>query len=195
MRLSIFKNVLARSPQETELDDIVRIMQTSERLCSLCERRNMLMKEGKKAEADDIKKGMIPAFAPAAMMYEGKGRMNVTGLTDLCFLDIDHVTDEQILAAKGILRNDNHIVLVARSISNDGLHILVRYELQGMEQPWIATMGRNRMNHTYGSVFKRCADIIWMPFVCQLTSRVRTWSACLSSPMTQNYTIIQRLYL
>lgn len=76
MRLSIFRNILAKSPQETELDDIVRIMRTSERFRSLCERRNMLMKDGKKAEADDIKKGMIPAFAPAAMMYDGKGRIN-----------------------------------------------------------------------------------------------------------------------
>jgi hypothetical protein len=70
-------------------------------------------------------------------MYNGKARRDVTGLTDLCFLDIDHATDDEIERVMSLLRNDNHVVLASRSISNDGLHILIKYSFKDKEQPWI----------------------------------------------------------
>lgn len=112
-------------------------MRSSERLHQLCERRKELLKDGNKREADLLKKNLIPAFAPCAIMYNGKARRDVTGLTDLCFLDIDHATDDEIERVMSLLRNDNHVVLASRSISNDGLHILIKYSFKDKEQPWI----------------------------------------------------------
>lgn len=141
-------------PSDKELDDIVLEMKTGEGLRLRCEHINILNKKGKAKEAKVLKQKSLPAFAPAALLYDSKARGNVTGLTDLCFLDIDHITDEQIEAAMALLRNDPHVVLAVRSTSVHGLHVLVRYKLEGVEHPWIGNMGTNRMNHTYGSVFK-----------------------------------------
>lgn len=33
MRLCIFRNLIAKYPQETDLDDIIRMMRNSKRLC------------------------------------------------------------------------------------------------------------------------------------------------------------------
>ena len=154
MQLCVFKKVTIKMPSDVELDDIVNEMKASEGLRLRCEHINILLKKGKVKEAKELKQKTLPAFAPAALLYDGKGRGNVTGLTDLCFLDIDHITEEQIATAMLLLRNDPHVVLAVRSSSTLGLHILVRYKLDGIEHPWVGNMGTNRMNHTYGSVFK-----------------------------------------
>ena len=154
MRLNIFSNLVAKYPQETNLDDIVRIMRNSEKLHSLCHQRVKLIANGKKEEAELIKKKQIPAFAPCAYMIDGKSRNHVIGLTDLCFLEIDHITEEQIQTAKGILSKDEHVMLALRSISGDGLHFLIRYGFYDMEQPSYGNTRRGRMNYIYGAVFK-----------------------------------------
>ena len=69
---------------------------------------------------------LFPAFAPCAIFYDGKGRENVVGLTDLCFLDIDHIKEGQIREAMKNLNDDPHVVMASRSLSNEGLHILIR---------------------------------------------------------------------
>lgn len=154
MRLCIFSNLMAKYPQETDLKDIVRMMRNSERLQSLCERRRELLATNRREDADRIKKKLIPAFCPGSFLIDGKGRNNVIGLTDLCFLETDHISEEQISKVMESLREDCHIVLCLRSISGDGLHFLVRYRFKDMEQPSYRSMGKNRMNHTYGAVFK-----------------------------------------
>ena len=167
MKLSTFKKVTLKMPSDTELDDIINEMKANEGLRLRCEHFNILLKKGKVKEAKELKKKSLPAFAPAALLFDGKARGNVTGLTDFCFLDIDHITDEQIETAMALLRNDPHVVLTVRSTSVLGLHILVRYKLNGIEHPWIGNMGTNRMNHTYGSVFKTMRnhyqDILQLP--------------------------------
>lgn len=154
MRLNIFSNLMAKYPQETSLEDIVRIMRTSKRLKSLCNQRVNHIAAGRKDSADKIKRKQIPAFAPGALLYDGKGRKNVLGLTNLCFLESDHINEDELVKAKELLSKDNHVVLVARSVSGDGIHFLVKYGFKDMEQPSYKNMGINRMNHTYGAVFK-----------------------------------------
>ena len=154
MKLSIFKCLKSNKQKETSLDDIVRIMRSSEHLRSICERRRELLQSGNKEEADFVKQALLPAFAPCAFLYGGRARTDVTGLTNLCFLDIDHITDEKIEKSMSILRNDIHTVLAARSVSNDGLHILARYCFKDMEQPWVGTMSQVRMNDVYGCVYR-----------------------------------------
>ena len=153
MRLCIFSNLMAKYPRETDLNDIVKMMRSSERLQSLCEQRRELLAKEKRVDADRIKKKMIPAFCPGAFLFDGKGRNNVIGLTDLCFLETDHISEKRISKAMELLRKDCHTVLCLRSISGDGLHLIVRYRFKDMEQPSYHNMGKNRMNHTYGAVF------------------------------------------
>ena len=154
MRVSIFNNVVASEPQDTELYMIAYMMQTSEKLRSLCEQRRELLAKNNREEADRIKKKKIPAFCPGAFLFDGKGRDNVIGLTDLCFLETDHIDETLIANAKTILNNDPHVVLCYQSISGDGLHLIVKYKFKNLEHPSYHNMGLNRMNHTYGAVFK-----------------------------------------
>ena len=154
MQVNIFSCLKDKTPKDTTLDNVVRIMRSSELLRQLCERRKELLKDGNKIEADIIKKGKIPAFAPCVLLYGGKRREDVLGLTDLCFLDFDHITDDEIERSISILSNDSHVVLAARSISSDGLHVLIRYSFKDMEYPRIGMMSQVRMNFVYGCVYR-----------------------------------------
>ena len=155
MRVTIFKSVKASWPQETELDDIVRIMRSSQKICLYTQTCRQYMAKANKMEAEKIKTTRFPAFAPCAFFYEGKARKDVIGLTDLCFLDIDHIKDERFInEAMDILCNDPYVLMASRSVSNKGLHILIRYQLNGMEEPpQRTTMAPNEMQDIYGAVY------------------------------------------
>ena len=153
MKLPIFSKITAKFPQETDLDEIVCAIRESKRISSFCEERRKLLAKGKKNQADNIKKTKIPAFCPGAFLFGGKGRNNVIGLTNLCFLETDHISEDSILKAKGILCKDSHIVLCYKSMSDNGLHFLVKYIFKNMDTPSYKIMGLDRMNHTYGAVF------------------------------------------
>jgi len=159
MRVTIFKNVKASWPQETELDDIVRIMMSSPKICERTQTCRQYLAKGDKKEADKIKISSFPAFAPCASFYEGKARGNAIGLTDLCYLDIDHIENERLInEALDILRNDPNVVMASRSVSGRGLHILVRYQLKGFEIPPQRTkMTPKTMQKVYGEVFEYLA--------------------------------------
>ena len=136
MRVTIFYNVVAAKPQETELDKIAYMMQFSQEICARTQTYRQYLGWGKKEKAKKIKITRFPAFCPSAIMYDGKARQNVMGLTDLCFLDIDHVeNDKKIEEALNRLRKDKNVVMASKSVSGKGLHILIRYRLKDMETP------------------------------------------------------------
>ena len=153
MRLCIFKCVMSKYPQETELDDIVRIMRTSNRLRALCEKYRHISGKGQKREKRNFKIKEIPAFIPSSLVFEGKGHRNVIGLTNLCYMDIDHLNVKQIDETMEVLRQDEHVVLAMRSMSGNGLHFMVKYGFKDMEQPQITTMSANKMVKAYIPVF------------------------------------------
>lgn len=153
MRLCIFSCLMAKFPKETELDNIVRVMRTSQKLRTLCEEYRKFDAEGNKQGKLRIKRKEIPAFAPSALLYDGKGHHNIIGLTDLCYMDLDNLNDEQINMAMELLRKDDHVVLAMRSMSYKGLHFLVRYRFKDKDQPQITTMSYKRMAVTYSAVF------------------------------------------
>ncbi len=153
MKLCIFNSLLSKYPQETELDSIVKVMRTSKKLFMLCEDYKKLDVEGDIKGKLKIKRKEIPAFVPSALLYGGKGHRNVIGLTDLCFMDIDGLDEEQINTAMKSLKDDEHIVLALRSMSGKGLHFLVRYRFKDKEQPQIVNMSYIRMALTYTAVF------------------------------------------
>ena len=141
MRVSIFYNVVAVKPQETELDKVAYMMSFSQELSHRTQIYRDYKRRGRKEKAKEIKITRFPAFCPCAILYDGKARQNVMGLTDLCFL-------------VNILRNDRHVVMASRSVSGEGLHILIRYQLKEMELPPQRTsMTPNKMQKLYGKVF------------------------------------------
>lgn len=144
---------MAKYPKDTELDDIVRVMRSSQKLRSLCEEYRKYDDQGNRQGKLRIKREKTPAFVPSALLYEGKGHRNIIGLTDLCFMDIDGLNEEQINEAMKSLREDEHVVLALRSMSGKGVHFLIRYRFKDKEQPQINTMSYIRMSLTYSAVF------------------------------------------
>jgi hypothetical protein len=157
MEVTIFKNLHAAKPQRTPLEKIVEMIKTSPLLKEYTLEARRLYAAGEKEKGDSIKKNLLPAFAPAGYLLDGKGRDNLIGLTGLCFIDIDHVDEDHVKTSMALLREDEHVLLAARSISGKGLHILVPYSLwkEDPTAPLPATPGK--MNQTYGSVFKSTA--------------------------------------
>ena len=98
-----------------------------------------------------MKKNKFAAFAPCAIFSNGKARENVTGLTDLCYLDFDNIKDEkQLIDVMNILRNDKNVLLASRSVSNDGLHVLISYKLKDMD---LSSMTPDELEEVYEDVY------------------------------------------
>lgn len=160
MRLNIYKSLTASWPQEKELVKIVYSMMCNQEV-GLSTRlyRNFFASDSKDA-AVQMKRTKFAAFAPCATFSEGKGRENVTRLTDLCYLDFDNIKEEKRLVdAMSILRNDKNVLLASRSVSNEGLHILIPYKLKDMEQPpKRESITPDEMQELYANVYNYLAD-------------------------------------
>ena len=161
MRVNIFKNVVAARPQETELDKIVYMMEFSQELCTRTQVYRQNLAWGHKKKVKTMKITRFPAFTPCVVLYEGKTRQNVIGLTDLCFLDIDHIDKEKkIEEVLNNLRNDKNVVLASRSVSGDGVHILIRYQQKDKETPpQRTTMSADEMQELYGKIYDHLAVV------------------------------------
>ncbi|MBR1667134.1 MAG: hypothetical protein IJ693_02520 [Bacteroidaceae bacterium] len=159
MRVSIFYNAVATKPQETELDKIAYMMSFSQELSQRTRIYRDYLGWDKRDKAKKMKITRFPAFCPCAILYGGKARQDVMGLTDLCFLDIDHIDDiKKLREAMSVLQGDKHVVMASRSLSDDGLHILIRYQLKDMEAPPQRTkMSAAKMQKLYRKVYDHLA--------------------------------------
>ena len=167
MRVSIFKCVKASIPLETELDKIVHMMCFSPELSERTQMYRQYLEWSRKNKRNNNYKRRLksqkttrfPAFAPCAKLNGGSARKNVTELTDLCYLDIDHINEaKQIREAMEILRNDPNVVMASMSVSGIGLHILVRYQLKGLDAPKRSNkMTVKRMQEIYAQVYGHLA--------------------------------------
>lgn len=155
MRVNIFKSVKASWPEETELDRIVCMMQSSQEISLRTLLYRKYRASGNKAEAEQMKITRFPAYAPCALFDDRKGREYVIGLTDLCYLDFDNVKEEtRLIDAMETLRNDRSVLMASRSVSGEGLHILIRYKQKGMElPPQRVSMTPDEMQEMYSEVY------------------------------------------
>lgn len=63
-----------------------------------------------------------------------------------------------IVDAMNILRNDENVLMASRSISGDGLHILIRYRLKDNETEKVEEfLSPKDMHELYDKVFRRLA--------------------------------------
>ena len=173
MEVSILRSLHATKVQSTTLEKIVRITQTSFMLKSLTERARKHYKTGEKAKGDRIKKLLLPAFAPAGYLLDGKGRNNLVGLTGLCFIDIDHGVGVSVRRCKEKLVLDNHVLFASKSISGKGLHIIVPYTL--LRDDSFASLPRDpkSLNQIYGKVFDVIAAFYRQLLVVPIDEAVR----------------------
>ena len=160
MRLKIFKSVTASWPQEKELVKIVYSMMSNQDVYLSTELYRSFLASDNSDAANQMKITKFAVFAPCAIFTDGKERKDVTGLTDLCYLDFDNIKEEQrLIDAMNILRNDKKVLLASRSVSNEGLHVLIPYKLKDMEQPpQRKSMTPDEMQDVYANVYNNLAD-------------------------------------
>lgn len=99
----------------------------------------------------------MPAFAPAAILDSGKSKEDVIDLTGLCFLDIDHISEEDTKKTVMILSKDPFTRLASISVSGKGVHLLVRYTVDFgyYDYPFISSP--EKLRKLYKGVFIQLA--------------------------------------
>ena len=168
MDICIFKNLLTVKPQLTSLEKIVEIIKTSPLLKEYTLKAREYHATGAKKKINSIKKKELPAFAPAGLFFDGKGRINLIGLTGLCFIDIDHFSEEQVESAMATLRKDDNVLLATKSLSGNGFHILVPYTLRRDDSVTPLPMTTRFMCRLYRSIFTLVADKYGELLGCQI---------------------------
>ncbi len=155
MKFNIFDNLSSRYVEKvSSLDTLVTVMRKSLRLKQLCETYQELLVKQDIEGANRMKKKKVPAFAPCVFLYGGKSRDNVVGLTGYGIIDIDHIDEAHIMQIFDILSKEPHVVLVVRSISNQGVHIIFRYKFKNIDMPKRVKMSPEKMNKIYVGVVK-----------------------------------------
>ncbi len=160
MRVNFFKNMYALWPHEKEFVKIVYSMMTSEELLLRTNLYRSYWASGNKEATEKMRSGKFAGFAPSVIFSEGKEKVNVKGLTDLCFLSFYNIKEEkQFIDAMEILRKDSNVLMASRSISNEGLHILIPYKLKDSEMLLQQdAMTQDEMEDIYIKVYNYLAD-------------------------------------
>lgn len=109
--------------------------------------------KGRKGKGDNIKLTQLPAFAPAAILQDGKKKEHVIDLTGLCFIDIDHITESAAQLTVQRLSEDPYTMFASISLSGKGVHLLVRYKIDfgNYDHPFISSP--DKLRKLYKDVF------------------------------------------
>ena len=121
MTISIFSNYTCCEARESTLDDVA--------LMIACDNRLQSLTEAYRSTGTKTFKESCPMFAVACTFNGGKARRNVSALTGLAIVDIDHVEEADIGFMKEKAAADPHVVLSYVTISGKGLRIIFSYEL------------------------------------------------------------------
>ena len=122
MELSYFENYSSRLPVSSSLEEMVDLIRRDERIRALT--------DGYRASGDKALKEASPLFGAAAIFSGGKKTGDITRLTGLSLVDIDHVSVKGgVESIKVKVAMDPHTLLCYKTISGNGLRILFRYEL------------------------------------------------------------------
>ena len=127
MNIPHFKSLHAKQPGTISLDKVVDLIKNDTGIKGQTLKARKCYGKGEKLQGDYVKKNLLPAFAPCAILDGGKSKDHIIDLTGICFLDIDHITGEEAKYAQEMLASDPHILLACISVSGKGIHLLVRY--------------------------------------------------------------------
>lgn len=121
INISIFSDYTCSVARESTLDDVA--------LMIACDNRLQSLTEAYRSTGTKTFKESCPMFAVACTFNGGKARRNVSALTGLAIVDIDHVEEADVAALKEKAAADPHVVLSYVTISGKGLRIIFSYEL------------------------------------------------------------------
>lgn len=159
MELNYFRYLYTKRPGTMSLQKIVNISRSAPEIVSYTKQAREWYAKGKIGKGDVIKFTQLPAFAPGAVLDGGKSKNDVVDLTGICFIDIDHISEEQTKLTIQTLKDDPYTLFVAESVSGKGIHLLVRYTVDYGPSNMLFLSNPSRLRGLYKKVFLSLADL------------------------------------
>ena len=156
MEFSYFTKLTSRTPLTATMEKIVGRTRTCPAIIEQTANARNWYQKGRKRKGDNIKIQM-PAFAPAAILDSGKSKEDVIDLTGFCFLDIDHISEEDAKKTIKLLSKDSFTRLASISVSGKGVHLLVRYTVDFGDYDYPFISSPEKLRKLYKGVFIQLA--------------------------------------
>ncbi|MBO5058157.1 MAG: virulence protein E [Prevotella sp.] len=121
MEVSTFRNFKSKTPESSTLEAMAECIRTDR---SLAQVTALYRRDGSKQIKEES-----PMFAVAALMSGGKSKADITAMTGLSLVDLDHVPVERLADIRDKAAADPHTVLLYTTISGCGLRIIFSYEI------------------------------------------------------------------
>ena len=157
MTLSYFNRLISQHPLEITLTNIVSKTKNPNNVQQNTLAARKWYAKGCKKKGDNIKKAHLPAFAPAAILVDGKKKEHVIDLTGLCFIDIDHITESDAEQTVKNLSEDTHTLFASISLSGKGVHLLVKYKIDFSHYDYPFISSPDKLRKLYKNVFLNLA--------------------------------------
>ena len=141
MQVSLFNGFTDKNPKPITIREVVEIIRADQRLQVLTENHRRYRAAGDTARADAEKQHM-PCFSVAVQFSGGKQQKHITAFTGMGIVDLDHVKPEDMPRVLALVRQDSHTLLAYTTISNHGVRVIYRYEINdGVNDNLRATLG------------------------------------------------------
>ena len=126
MEVSLLQHSKDTCPRQVPMEQVVEMIRSSELLKSLT--------ASHRTDPNAGHKEATPLFVVAAIVENGKKQSDITRMTGLTMVDLDHVGRERIPELRKRARSDPHTLVFYESISGDGCRVITLYELDDAYQ-------------------------------------------------------------
>ncbi len=127
-QLSLFRGVHDTQPRPVTLEELVTMMRTDQSVRDLTEKHRYARATGDEQGASRYKK-MMTSFGVAARFEGGRQQRHIVEYTGLSLADFDHIPEERMTEVLAKVRADEHTLVAYTTISNHGVRIIYRYEI------------------------------------------------------------------
>lgn len=121
MRVSAYRNAKDNKGAVTEMKIVLKNIRDGKYA-----REIGMLRDMSKEEYDDQKKEILPGVTFSGVFQPKRQIDNCTSYNNIVTIDIDHLSDEQIMEYTDLLKKDKHVLSYFISPSGEGLKVLVR---------------------------------------------------------------------
>ena len=131
MKVNIFRDYRDTSPQESTLEEVVRIIREDASVKDRTEKHRYYKSQGLDKAATSEKQSCL-CFSVATHFQGGKTRQHIVGWPGIGMVDFDDLPADRVGAMAEKAWADPHTLMVYRTISGEGIRILFRYQGYGV---------------------------------------------------------------
>ena len=131
MKVNIFRDYRDTFPQESTLEEVVRIIREDASVKDRTEKHRYYKSQGLDKAATSEKQSCL-CFSVATHFQGGKTRQHIVGWSGIGMVDFDDLPADRVGAMAKKAWADPHTLMVYRTISGEGIRILFRYQGYGV---------------------------------------------------------------